>query len=40
MDKMVHEYSGIDLELVWDVVDKELPNLETKINYLLVELKT
>ncbi|HLG19080.1 MAG TPA: DUF86 domain-containing protein [Bdellovibrionota bacterium] len=39
-DKMVHEYFGIDLELVWDVVDKELPNLETKINQLLAGLKT
>ena len=26
-DKMIHEYLGVNLKLVWEVVDKELPLL-------------
>lgn len=26
-DKLIHEYFGVDLALVWDVVDRELPVL-------------
>lgn len=25
-DKLAHDYFGVDLELVWDVVAKELPH--------------
>ena len=38
-DKMIHEYFGIDLDLVWDVVEKELPTLQKKIEKLLNEIK-
>lgn len=34
-DKMIHEYFGINFELVWDVVDKKLPSLKKKIDFFL-----
>ncbi len=30
-NRIVHDYAGVDLELVWDVVTKALPTLEKKI---------
>jgi uncharacterized protein with HEPN domain len=27
-DKLIHEYSGVDLEIVWEVVQTELPLLK------------
>jgi uncharacterized protein with HEPN domain len=30
-DKLIHEYFGVDLALVWDVVERELPTLRPKI---------
>ena len=35
---LVHRYFGIDLDLVWDVVERELPALKTKIDAILEEL--
>jgi uncharacterized protein with HEPN domain len=37
-DKLVHDYFGVDLDLVWDVVASELPNARTRITALLEEL--
>jgi uncharacterized protein with HEPN domain len=34
-DKLIHEYFGVDLALVWDVVERELPALRPKITMLL-----
>ena len=30
-NRIVHDYAGVDLELVWDVVTKSLPVLESQI---------
>jgi uncharacterized protein with HEPN domain len=30
-DKLIHEYFGVDLTLVWDVVERELPTLRPRI---------
>jgi len=38
-DKLVHDYFGVDLDLVWDVVASELPAARTRIIALLAELK-
>jgi uncharacterized protein with HEPN domain len=38
-DKLVHDYFGVDLGLVWDVVVSELPNARTRITALLDELE-
>lgn len=37
-DKLVHDYFGVDLDLVWDVVATELPSARTRILALLEEL--
>lgn len=38
-DKLVHDYFGVDLDLVWDVVATELPAARTRIVVLLEELE-
>lgn len=30
-DKLIHEYFGVDLALVWDVVERELPVLRPRL---------
>ena len=30
-DILIHEYFGIDLELTWEVVMKDIPDLKTKL---------
>ncbi|MBI5388787.1 DUF86 domain-containing protein [Candidatus Woesearchaeota archaeon] len=37
-DKLIHEYHGVDLEIVWSVVRKELPLLKPEVLKLLREL--
>jgi uncharacterized protein with HEPN domain len=34
-DKLIHEYFGVDLMLVWDVIERELPALRPRIAALL-----
>jgi uncharacterized protein with HEPN domain len=34
-DKLIHEYFGVDLSLVWDVVERELPQLRPRIEHLI-----
>jgi uncharacterized protein with HEPN domain len=38
-DKLVHDYFGVDLDLVWDVVAAELPAARSRILLLLKELE-
>lgn len=38
-DKLIHEYFGVKLELVWDTLKIEIPDLKTKIGKLLKILK-
>ena len=37
-DKLIHDYFGINLQLVWDVVAQDLPGLKRKIDLLLKDL--
>lgn len=37
-DKLIHDYFGIDLKLVWDVVERDLPTLQIKILKILEDL--
>ena len=30
-DKMIHHYFGVDLDIVWNIVTMDLPNLKTEI---------
>jgi len=34
-DKLVHDYFGVNLQLVWDVIERDLPALKLKISDLL-----
>lgn len=34
-DKLIHDYFGVNLQLVWDVVERDLPVLKQKIGRLL-----
>jgi uncharacterized protein with HEPN domain len=36
-DKLVHDYFGVDLRLVWDVVERDLPTLMLKVAQILEE---
>jgi uncharacterized protein with HEPN domain len=35
---LIHEYFGIDGEIVWDIVQHKLPSLETAVQRLLSDL--
>lgn len=37
-DKLIHHYFGIDLELVWEIVKKDLPPFKNQIEEILREL--
>ncbi len=37
-DKLIHEYSGIDLETVWDVIKDELPPIRPLLERMEGEL--
>ena len=34
-DKIIHEYFGVNLDLVWDAVEKDLPSLAEKVETIL-----
>lgn len=34
-DILTHEYFGMDLEVVWDIIKNKLPDLKKKISHLL-----
>ncbi len=38
-DKMIHEYFGVDLRLVWQVVDHELPKFRDAVESIRQELE-
>jgi uncharacterized protein with HEPN domain len=38
-DKVIHEYFGVDLKIVWVTVKKEIPALKDKIEKLIKELR-
>ena len=37
-DKLVHDYFGVDYEIVWDVVNNKIPELKPQIEEILKEL--
>jgi uncharacterized protein with HEPN domain len=38
-DKLIHEYSGVDLEIVWQAIQKEFPTLKPMILQTLQDLE-
>ena len=37
-DKLIHEYFGVDLEIVWQAIKKELPSVKPLIKGVLEDL--
>lgn len=37
-DKLIHEYFGVDLEIVWQVIQNELPPLKPQIRTILGDM--
>lgn len=37
-DILIHEYFGIDIEIVWDIIRNKLPSLEKQIRKLLASI--
>jgi uncharacterized protein with HEPN domain len=37
-DKLIHEYFGVDLEIVWEAVTKEIPSIKPLIENILKEM--
>lgn len=35
-DIVIHEYFGVDQEIIWDVVDNKIPQLLEQVNQILV----
>jgi uncharacterized protein with HEPN domain len=38
-DKMIHEYFGVDLHLVWQVVERDLAEFQTAVESILQEFE-
>jgi uncharacterized protein with HEPN domain len=36
-DKLIHEYFGVNLAIVWQVVDQEIPKLRAQVSEILQE---
>jgi uncharacterized protein with HEPN domain len=34
-DRLIHDYFGVDYELVWDVVQKRIPELRSQLTAIL-----
>ena len=37
-DKLIHEYFGVNLAIVWEVVEQELPKLGEQLGGILKEM--
>jgi len=38
-DILIHDYFGIDLEIVWDIIQHKLPELESAIKVIFEKLE-
>jgi len=38
-DKLIHDYFGVNAEVVWKTATKDLPELEPKVRHILKEMK-
>ena len=38
-DKVIHHYFGINFEIVWDIIEKDIPQLKLKILKIKKDLK-
>jgi uncharacterized protein with HEPN domain len=38
-DKIIHHYFGVDLNIIWDIIKKDLPDLKKKLKKILEATK-
>ncbi len=38
-DKLIHDYFGVDLDIVWVTATQDIPNLNDKINEIWNQIK-
>lgn len=38
-DVLIHNYMGVDLEEVWNILEKELPQIKSSLKAVLIELR-
>ena len=38
-DVLIHEYFGVDLEIVWDIIKNKIPELKKQISKVLAEIE-
>jgi len=38
-DKIIHHYFGVDLEIIWEIIKTNLPDLETKLIPIIEKMK-
>ena len=38
-DILIHEYFGVDLEIVWDIIKNKIPELKKQISKVLAEIE-
>jgi len=34
-DKLIHDYFGVDIDAVWDTIEKDIPSLKNQIKDLI-----
>lgn len=37
-DKLIHGYFGVDLDLVWEIIERDLPDLKKKIKDIIEKI--
>jgi len=37
-DKLIHFYFGVDWDIVWDIIDKEIPLLKKQLDVIISEI--
>ncbi len=37
-DILIHAYFTVDLEILWDIIEKKLPSFKTKVNQIVGEI--
>jgi uncharacterized protein with HEPN domain len=38
-DRMIHEYFGVNLQIVWERVEQDIPDLKQKVQAILIKLE-
>jgi len=39
-DRIIHQYFGINLEIIWNIIKKDIPKLKVNLDKILKELES